>query len=346
MNEKADSVAGSDKRKIEKENESNSLQHQLDIFMEQEESLLFDASGDTDAAVQVHLDHFVEDIDQQFKSSEEDPFDSELSHLDPFADDHLAAFEDESRQSSDQSATEKGSYGKLISAALLATAVLVVAVVWFVWPSGPVNHYAVNEEPAAAAEPSSPVIDAEPETLAITPEPEAVATIEDRTVEAVVEKVIEEQEAAVEADASDGDLQMPVASDRTMKIGVSFGNVRATPAPDAEIVAKLPRHTPVLVVAEQGEWYQIRLSDDQSGWAHHSVLTEVKRSAVSTVSAATIRLVVNVDVGNIRRDPHPKSQIIYKLKQGTAVTRISVEGEWYQVRMDNGVEAWAHQSIF
>ncbi|NWF35472.1 SH3 domain-containing protein [Mariprofundus sp. KV] len=345
MNEKNDSVTGSGKIKVEKDNESKSFQHQLDVFMEQEESLLFDENSDSDAAVQDHLDHFVEDIDHQLETGQEEAFDRELSHLDPFADEQLAAFEDDPTHPSSQSDSGKGSYGKLISAALVATLLLVIVVVWFVWPSGPVNHYATNDEPVAA-EPGLPVIDAEPDALVIDPEPEVVAMIEDSTVEPVVETMIEEQAAAVEADVSDGDLQMPAVSDRTMKISVSFGNVRAMPEAGAKVVAKLPRHTPVLVVAERGEWYQIRLSGDQSGWAHNSVLTAVKKPAATTRSAATSRVVVNVDVGNIRRDPHPKSQIIYKLKHGTAVTRISIEGEWYQVRLDNGVEAWAHQSIF
>jgi len=345
MNEKINSVTGSDERKVENDNESKSLQHQLDVFMEQEESLLFDENSDSDAAAQDHLDHFVEDMDHQLEAGQEEVFDSELSHLDPFADEQLAAFEDEQARRSSQPDSDKGSYGKLISAALVATLLLVVVVVWFVWPTGPVNHYATNGAPVAA-EPGPQVINAEPDAPVIDPEPEVVAMIEDSAVEPVVETMIEEQTAAVETDVSDGDVQMPAVSDRTMKISVSFGNVRAMPEAGAKVVAKLPRHTPVLVVAEQGEWYQIRLSGDQSGWAHNSVLTAVKKSAATTPSADTARVVVNVDVGNIRRDPHPKSQIIYKLKQGTAVTRISVEGEWYQVRLDNGVEAWAHQSIF
>jgi len=344
MNDKSDSTADSKKSNIEKDNETGTFQQQLDVFMEQEESLLLDADGAGEAAVQDHLDHFVEDIDQQYEAGSGEDVDSELSHLDPFADEEMAAFEGESTQRSDHAATGRGSYGKLISGALATTALLVVAVVWFVWPSGPVNQYAVKHEPVVA-EPTPPVMNVKPEAVVVEPEPE-VAVIADVVVEPAAEKVIEEKAIAVETVAAETELQMPAVSDKTMKIGVSFGNVRALPQAGTKIVAKLPRHTPVLVVAEQGDWFQIRLSGDQSGWAHHSVLTEVKKPVVTTASAATTLLVVTVNVGNIRRDPHPKSQILYKLKQGTAVTRINIEGEWYQVRLDNGVEAWAHQSIF
>jgi len=61
---------------------------------------------------------------------------------------------------------------------------------------------------------------------------------------------------------------------------------------------------------------------------------------------AVVALTIGVNVGNIRRDPHPQSEILFKLKQGDTVKRIKTEGEWYQVQLENGIVAWAHQSIF
>ena len=68
MSEKRDSVTDSSKDNTEKANKTSGFQEQLDVFMEQEESLLLDSETAEGDATQDHLDHFVEDIDQQLEA--------------------------------------------------------------------------------------------------------------------------------------------------------------------------------------------------------------------------------------------------------------------------------------
>ncbi len=71
----------------------------------------------------------------------------------------------------------------------------------------------------------------------------------------------------------------------------------------------------------------------------------VKQAAVPAVSEPT-RLTVSVRIGNIRSAPKRSARVLYRLAAGAVVTRLAVQGDWYQVRLRNGTVAWAHRSIF
>ena len=350
MNDKTDPASGSNKTNTKNSNETDDFHDHLDAFSHQEE-LLFgaedNAPGDAAFDEPDHLvaDHLQQDNPQSDNKryANEENFDSELSHLDPFMDNEMEAFESDAAVIDE---AEEGSYSRLITQALAATALIIVVVVWFVWPSGPVHppEYAAQTE-SVSDKINPPVQQAlgESEEVVVIPEPEVVETTKMLMVEPKVEEVTKEVAAA---EVAEPETVIPeVSSPKTMRISVNLGNVRIEPVAGTQIVARLTRDTPVLVLSRSGDWYEIQLGADQRGWAHETVLAAEPATPAKNGSEAT-PLVVSVDVGNIRRDPHPKSQILYKLKQGSAVTRIHIEGEWYKVRLDNGVVAWAHQSIF
>ncbi|MDQ6998066.1 MAG: SH3 domain-containing protein [Mariprofundus sp.] len=56
------------------------------------------------------------------------------------------------------------------------------------------------------------------------------------------------------------------------KISVDVANVRSTPSSDATVVAKLKRETKVIVLKQEGDWYQIRLNKRKPAWVYHTLL--------------------------------------------------------------------------
>lgn len=57
-------------------------------------------------------------------------------------------------------------------------------------------------------------------------------------------------------------------------------------------------------------------------------------------------LTVTVRLGNIRAAPDVSARVLYKLISGAKVSLLATNGNWYQVRLKNGLVAWAHRSIF
>ncbi|MBN4077099.1 SH3 domain-containing protein [Mariprofundus ferrooxydans] len=72
----------------------------------------------------------------------------------------------------------------------------------------------------------------------------------------------------------------------------------------------------------------------------------VNAKIVQATATADNTLNVAVRIGNIRSAPSRSGKVLYKLVRGTQVTKLSVQGEWFQVRLQNGAVAWAHYSIF
>jgi len=56
-------------------------------------------------------------------------------------------------------------------------------------------------------------------------------------------------------------------------------------------------------------------------------------------------LTINVDLGVIRDKPGKQGRVVARLKRGTPVMTLALEGDWYRVLLE-GREVWAHRSIF
>lgn len=86
-------------------------------------------------------------------------------------------------------------------------------------------------------------------------------------------------------------------------------NMRAHPVIAADnILATLERGTAVTVLERSEEWYEVRLSDGQSGWMHQSVLgTTVPSVEVSSATANVTRLPL-LRIGVILDGPLPRNK--------------------------------------
>jgi len=58
------------------------------------------------------------------------------------------------------------------------------------------------------------------------------------------------------------------------------------------------------------------------------------------------KLTVAVKIGNIRSAPSTSAKVVFKLRKGAEVKQLQRVGDWYQLRLENGSIAWAHDSIF
>jgi hypothetical protein len=69
---------------------------------------------------------------------------------------------------------------------------------------------------------------------------------------------------------------------RLMRVAASSLNLRGGPGTQHAVLRSLTRGTPVTVVAEQGDWLQVRLEDGTTGWAAAQYLTPAAAGTPAT----------------------------------------------------------------
>ncbi len=76
-------------------------------------------------------------------------------------------------------------------------------------------------------------------------------------------------------------------------------------------------------------------------WRTNSEPERLTRSIALDKSAT-----VSVAVASVRREPHPRADIVATLRRGDVVRIGTEEREWYRVSLPDGTEGWVEQDAF
>jgi uncharacterized protein YgiM (DUF1202 family) len=155
-------------------------------------------------------------------------------------------------------------------------------------------------------------------------------------------------------------------------------NIRMGPGLVYQVITQLEKNTPVTVVGEQDNWYQIKLTDGRTGWIRKDLVSfsyyptssytqpgyngyesysvspvsrpksgsQIGSMSVSTTPTKTGVKMTTTSAVNLRLGPSTSESIIKLLPAGTPVIRIDQEGEWYEIQTDDGILGFAHESGF
>lgn len=125
---------------------------------------------------------------------------------------------------------------------------------------------------------------------------------------------------------------LAVAAER-MAVQSNVGNVRAEPGTKGDILWKMERYYPVLVIEKKGPWYRFKDVDGHTGWIHNSLLDR------------TPTVVVKVRLANIRSGPGTQNGIVFDAEKGTPFKVLQKKGAWIQVRHSDGDKGWVFKSL-
>lgn len=64
-----------------------------------------------------------------------------------------------------------------------------------------------------------------------------------------------------------------------------------------------------------------------------------------SVEKAPKEMKVMVAVGNVRKGPSVKQEVVFTVSRGDTLQVTDQKGNWYAVRLDNGQSGWAHRSL-
>ena len=109
-------------------------------------------------------------------------------------------------------------------------------------------------------------------------------------------------------------------------------NIRSGARVDRDIITKVAKDTTLTVRSELNGWYKIQLADGTIGFASAQYI-RVNPTQKAIVTATTL---------NLRSDSNAASQIIAVLNQDDAVEVYSKQGDWYNVKTQNGTIGWVN----
>jgi len=124
-----------------------------------------------------------------------------------------------------------------------------------------------------------------------------------------------------------------IASAERLAVSAAEANIRSGPGTDHNVIWKVEKYFPILVIEKSGDWYQFEDFEGDRGWVHQSLVSKI--SAVIT----------NNDACNIRSGPGTSNQIIFTVEKGIPFRVLESEGSWIHIEHADGDKGWIHKSL-
>ncbi len=123
------------------------------------------------------------------------------------------------------------------------------------------------------------------------------------------------------------------ANAERLAVSAAEANIRSGPGTDHNVIWKVEKYFPILVLEKSGEWYQFEDFEGDKGWVHQSLV-----SKISTV-------ITNNEACNIRSGPGTNDQIIFTVEKGIPFKVLNREGSWINIEHADGDKGWIHKSL-
>lgn len=114
----------------------------------------------------------------------------------------------------------------------------------------------------------------------------------------------------------------------TGTVNTSALNVRSGPSTDYDRITTISKGTTLTIIATEGDWYKVEVGGKTGYVAARYVAVNGNQTEDASGKTGT----VNVSVLNIREGAGTSTKCIGSLRNGTKVSIIAAEGEWYKVQ--------------
>ena len=123
------------------------------------------------------------------------------------------------------------------------------------------------------------------------------------------------------------------SSAERLAVSAPVANIRSGPATSHNVLLKVEKYFPLLVIEKSGEWYHFEDFEGDKGWVHQSLVSKI--SAVVTKN----------DACNIRSGPGTSNEIIFTVEKGIPFRVLKREGSWLHIEHADGDKGWIHKSL-
>jgi len=126
-----------------------------------------------------------------------------------------------------------------------------------------------------------------------------------------------------------GDL----ASAERLSVAVQVANVRSGPGITNEVLWKIEKHHPLLILKKSGSWYYFRDFEGDQGWIHKSLINKISS------------IITKKEKSNIRSGPGTTFKILFAVEKGIPFKVINQKGTWIHIQHADGEKGWIHRSL-
>lgn len=126
-----------------------------------------------------------------------------------------------------------------------------------------------------------------------------------------------------------GDL----ASAERLSVAVQVANVRSGPGITNEVLWKIEKHHPLLILKKSGSWYYFRDFEGDQGWIHKSLINKIPS------------IITKKEKSNIRSGPGTTFKILFAVEKGIPFKVINQKGTWIHIQHADGEKGWIHRSL-
>lgn len=117
-------------------------------------------------------------------------------------------------------------------------------------------------------------------------------------------------------------------------------NMRKGAGTKYSVICKLKKNTKVNILSQKDNWYNIQLSNNKTGWVHKNYILLESNSFTETYKKG----VVTVSSLNVRKGAGTKYSIIDKLKKNSKVNIVSLNGNWFKIKLSSNKIGWVHKN--
>lgn len=118
-----------------------------------------------------------------------------------------------------------------------------------------------------------------------------------------------------------------------LTITATIANIRSGPGKAYDILWKVEKYYPILVIEKKDGWYHFKDFEDDKGW--------VIKSLVGKVDA----VITNKDLCNIRSGPGTGNKILFTVEKGIPFKVIKRKGRWLHIEHADKDQGWIHDSL-
>jgi SH3-like domain-containing protein len=122
-------------------------------------------------------------------------------------------------------------------------------------------------------------------------------------------------------------------STERLTVAVPTANIRSGPGEEYDILWKIEKYHPLLILEKSHSWYFFRDFEGDKGWIHDSCVSKIP----SVISLK--------DNCNVRSKPDVQSKILFTVEKGIPFKIIERKGDWIHVEHSDGDKGWIHRFL-
>jgi len=123
------------------------------------------------------------------------------------------------------------------------------------------------------------------------------------------------------------------ATDERLAVVAPVANIRSGPGTQYDILWKVEKYYPLLVIEKSESWYYFRDFEDDKGWVHQSLVDKVEA------------VITNKDLCNVRSGPGTGEKILFTVEKGIPFKVLKRTDSWLNIEHADGDKGWIHDSL-